>query len=242
MLPDALARIERDLPDDARLLDVGGWAAPLERADWVIDLLPYDTRGLYGHTDPARERFTSETWVQRDICDREPWPFEDDSFDFVVCAQTLEDIRDPVFVCSEMARVARAGYIECPSWRTELTPGVNGEWTGFSHHRWLVRCDQARGAVEFVFKFHTVHVDPYRFPKQPVPETQRDTWLWWEGSFAARERIIMEPPELDAELRAFVAEHASPSPSPSPSPPSPPSRRRWPHWRRTSRNEPPGTQ
>jgi hypothetical protein len=41
MRADALARIERELPDEARLLDVGGWAAPLERADWVIDLLPY---------------------------------------------------------------------------------------------------------------------------------------------------------------------------------------------------------
>jgi hypothetical protein len=231
MRADALARIERELPDEARVLDVGGWAAPLERADWVIDLLPHETRGLYGHTDPARERFRAETWVQRDICDREPWPFADDSFDFVACAQTLEDVRDPVFVCSEMARVARAGYLECPSWRAELTAGVNGAWTGYSHHRWLVRCDQERSAVEFVFKFGIVHVDPYRLPRVPLPESELQTWLWWEGSFAAGERIITEPTALDAEMRAFVAQHAPP-----------PSRRRWPHRRRTSRTEPPGTQ
>jgi len=210
MFGEHLRRIERDLPPDARVLDVGGWAAPMERADWVIDLMPHETRGLYGRSDPVRERFSAATWVQRDICDREPWPFGDDSFDFVVCAQTLEDIRDPIFVCSEMARIGRAGYIEAPSWRAELTYGVNGAWTGYSHHRWLVACDEQRAEVEFLFKFHTVHVDPYRLAPHELDESERITWLWWERSFAARERIVMEPAELDRELRGFVAGHASP--------------------------------
>jgi hypothetical protein len=197
----------RRLPDDAKLLDVGGWAAPLERADWVIDLLPYETRGRYVPSEPARERFSAETWIQRDVCDREPWPFADDSFDFVVCAQTLEDVRDPVFVCAEMARVARAGYLETPSWRAELIAGVNGPWTGYSHHHWLVRCDADRSAVEFLFKFHVVNSDPYRLPFHRLAEAEANEWLWWEDSFSARERIVTEPAELDAELRAFVAQH-----------------------------------
>ena len=95
----------RRLPDEAVVLDVGGWAAPLERADWVIDLMPYETRGLYRRAEPQPERFTADTWVVRDICAREPWPFADDQFDFVVCAQTLEDIRDPVWVCEESGDV-----------------------------------------------------------------------------------------------------------------------------------------
>jgi hypothetical protein len=216
MLAEHVARVERELAPDARVLDVGGWAAPLERADWVIDLLPHETRGLYGHSDPARERFSADTWIQRDICDREPWPFADDSFDFVVCAHTLEDLRDPVFVCAEIARVGKAGYVECPSWRAELGYGINGPWTGYSHHRWLVRCDQQRAEVEFFFKFHLVHADPYHLPPHRGPEAERMTWLWWEGSFAAHERIVTEPAALDAELRAFVAAHA---PAPR--------RRRW---------------
>jgi hypothetical protein len=202
------AELLRRLPADAKLLDVGGWAAPLERADWVLDLLPYETRGLYGTSDPARERFSAQTWVQRDICDREPWPFADDSFDFVVCAQTLEDVRDPVFVCSEMARVARAGYLETPSWRAELMAGVNGAWTGYSHHRWLVRCDEARSDVEFLFKFAIVHADPFRLPFGRLEEAEANAWLWWEDTFTARERIVTEPAELSAELEAFVAANA----------------------------------
>lgn len=203
------------LSDDALLLDIGAWAAPLERADWVLDVLPHETRGLYGHSDPARERFSAETWVVRDICDRVPWPFADDQFDFVVCAQTLEDVRDPVFVCSEMARVARAGYLECPSWRAELMYGVNGPWTGYSHHRWLVDCDEERGHAEFLFKYHTVHSDPYRMPAHALSEAEANTWLWWEDSFTAVERIVMEPTALDAELRGFVERHAPATAAPA---------------------------
>ena len=45
----------------------------------------------------------------------EPLPFPDGSFDFIYCRHTLEDIYDPMWVCREMGRVGRAGYIETPS-------------------------------------------------------------------------------------------------------------------------------
>jgi hypothetical protein len=32
----------------------------------------------------------------------------------VICSHTLEDIRDPLWVCSEMIRIGKAGYIELP--------------------------------------------------------------------------------------------------------------------------------
>ena len=38
--------LERIGPGDV-VLDVGSWADPFERADWVIDMFPYETRGLY---------------------------------------------------------------------------------------------------------------------------------------------------------------------------------------------------
>ena len=40
MLEASVRRIEAMLPADAVVLDVGGWASPLERADWVVDLGP----------------------------------------------------------------------------------------------------------------------------------------------------------------------------------------------------------
>jgi len=211
MLAAHVAELGRRVPADASVLDVGGWAVPLERADWVIDLMPHETRGAWGASDPARERFTAATWVQRDICDHEPWPFADDQFDFAVCAHTLEDIRDPVWVCSELNRVAKAGYVEFPSRLAEQSWSIEHRtYSGWNHHRWLCEADRAAGSVRFTFKYDLVHLPEYRFPRwffDGLTDEQKVDWLWWDGSFAFEERIHMDPGELQAELAAFAAAH-----------------------------------
>lgn len=204
------ARIERELAADALVLDVGGWADPFPRADWVLDLMPYETRGLYGAAiDPARERFTAETWVVRDVCDRDSWPFEDDRFDFAICSQTLEDLRDPVGVCRELQRVARAGYIEVPTRLAEQSAGVEGDWPGWSHHHWF--CDlTGDGGISFTFKHHVVHRPGNHLPRafgEALPVDQRVQGLFWEGSFPYEERILFDPVALEEELKATVRPH-----------------------------------
>jgi hypothetical protein len=219
MLDSSARRILERLADDDLVLDVGGWAHPFERADWVLDAQPYQTRGLYGY-DRARaapaERFSHETWLQRDVCAREPWPFEDDRFAFAVCSHTLEDLRDPVWVCGELARVARAGYVEVPARAEEQTvclehPGAR--WAGWSHHRWL--CDVHDGGISFVHKPHFLHVGPeYHLPPEVharlTPE-QRVQQLWWTGRFDARETLFADPADLREYLMEPVLAHAPPA-------------------------------
>jgi hypothetical protein len=204
-------RIEAMLGEDDLVLDVGGWASPWPRADWVIDLMPYETRGLYGHTELGPERFGAATWVQRDICEREPWPFADDEFAFAVCSHTLEDVRDPVFVCAELNRVARAGYIEVPSRLEEQSWGVAGPYVGWSHHRWLIAFDAGR--VELVAKPHVIHANPAFHFRDGTASTlsaaERVQTLFWDGGFSYGERIFLEPAELDAYLAAPVTRHAA---------------------------------
>jgi hypothetical protein len=218
MLTSSRDRILSQLRDDDLVLDVGGGAKPLARADWVIDLMAYDGRGLYGPPiDPAAERFDAATWVQRDICDRRPWPFDDRQFDFSVCSHTLEDVRDPLFVCGELIRVSRAGYVEVPSRLEEQSYGFQGPWAGWGHHRWLIEARD--GGLEFVFKHHVLHNResdrfPLRFYEQLSAE-QRVVCLWWEGAFPYRERIMLDAPSLDDYLASFVARH-DPRPRPRP--------------------------
>ena len=156
------------------------------------------------------ERFTRETWIQRDVCDREPFPFADDEIDFVICSHTLEDIRDPVWVCAEMARVARAGYIEVPSRLEEQTRGVGGgDFVGWTHHHWLIDVEPDPPSIEFVFKSHVIHgVPEYSFPLEfwkSLDAEERVSSLWWEGSFASGERVIFEDSlETVSYLREFV--------------------------------------
>jgi hypothetical protein len=210
VLESSRRAVEQRLGDHATLLDVGGWAKPLERADWVIDLMPYETRGLYGYdTEKASERFSPDTWVVHDICSHEPWPFEDGQFDFAVCSHTLEDIRDPIWVCAELQRVARAGYIEVPSRLEEQTWGVQGGFVGWTHHRWLI--DVSDGRIDFTLKVHGIHGRPrWYFPNSflaTLDEEARVQSLWWEGSFEASERILMSIEELDEYLTSFVNAH-----------------------------------
>ena len=210
MLEANRRRILEMLPDDAVVLDVGGWAVPFPRADWVIDLAPYESRGEWGYDgDPSAERFSAETYVQRDICDREPWPFADDQFDFVICSHTLEDVRDPIWVCSEIVRVGRAGYVEVPSRLIEQSRGVQGDWVGWGHHHWLIDIDQEAGDIRFVFK---PHVLPRRDADVAFPEGASDAlapeewvnWLWWEGAFGFREHVFYDAAEHHAYLREVI--------------------------------------
>jgi hypothetical protein len=209
VLPASLERLSRDLSDDDLLLDVGGWGKPLNRADWVIDVMPYETRGRLGSDGAGPERFSADTWTVRDICDREPWPFEDGQFDFVVCSHVLEDIRDPLFVCSELQRVAKAGYIEVPSRLEEQSWGVQGDWVGWGHHHWIIERDGDR--LDFLFKPHMLHAREEFFflPEfhQSLTEEQRVERLWWSGGFETNELFLFEHGELDAHLADFVSRH-----------------------------------
>src|SRR3954447_10797842 len=211
MFDESLRRISASLEDTARVLDVGGWARPLNRADWVLDLMPHESRGMLGHDGEGEERFGPDTWVTRDICAREPWPFEDGFFDFAVCSHTLEDVRDPVWVCAELQRVARAGYVEVPSRLEEQSWDVQGPWVGWGHHHWLIELEGDR--FDFLFKPHHIHSRPeFRFPGSfwdGLTEEQRVLRLWWEGGFSAREVLLFEPGALDADLSDFVAGHRS---------------------------------
>ncbi|MGI8864991.1 MAG: class I SAM-dependent methyltransferase [Solirubrobacteraceae bacterium] len=204
MLADGLARLLA-LPENARVLDVGGWAAPLNRADWVIDVMPYATRGALARNGvgPGPARFTADTWVQADICAHQRWPFEENFFDFAVCTFTLEDVRDPIRVCEEISRVAQAGYVEVPSVLDELTwrnPEISGgPWVGHAHHRWL--CTLEQSSLVFLPKFHSLHTRP-RLRVSPSQATQlsseeRVLAHFWEQQLPAREWVAIDDYPFD---------------------------------------------
>jgi hypothetical protein len=203
------------------VLDVGGWACPFNRADHVIDAEPYETRGYYKTVGlPAsqggdREHFTAATWHRRDICAKEPFPFPDKSIDFVICSHVLEDIRDPLWVCAEMIRVAKRGYVEVPSRLAETCRGWESDRiAGLSHHRWLVDVDEPAAAVRFTPKYHMIHAHP-RFNLPPrffrdLPEERKVSYLFWEGSFTFAEVSIHGLGNIAAELEGFATRHRPP--------------------------------
>jgi hypothetical protein len=201
-------RLSEKLPPKAKVLDVGGGAQPFPRADWVIDALAYEDRASLGRLDAGKERFGPDTWVQWDICDKRTWPFEDNSFDYAVCSHLLEDVRDPIWVCAELNRVAKAGYVETPSRVIEQSRGAEHPlYAGFYHHRWLVEQDQQ--GLTFRFKPHSLHsikeaiVAEVGVWRDIAPE-YRYMSLEWEEGFAFREALEFSEGRVNQELVDFA--------------------------------------
>ena len=178
-----------------------------------MDAEPYETRGYYkafgglASQGGEREHFTKETWIRRDICDRTPFPFKDKELDFVICSHTLEDVRDPLWVCSEIIRVGKRGYIEIPSREWETSRGCESpRIAGLSHHRWLV--DIEGDEVRFLMKYHMIH-SHWRFSLpssylRKLPEEKQVQWLFWNESFMYSETTIHGVENVSAELERFI--------------------------------------
>lgn len=111
MLEPKVSKVLDLLGPSALVLEIGGLGRPFNRADFVLNAEPYETRGYYGSSRPAQggaiPQFRQETWIRRDICDREPYPFADKQLGFVIRSHTLEDVRDPDRPPGEICRLLR---------------------------------------------------------------------------------------------------------------------------------------
>jgi len=207
-------RLLKFIPDDAKVIDVGGGAAPFPRADYVIDSVPFAERGS-GSNDNLHEqmgvvpRYSADRWIQADLCDHRPWPIADKAFDFATCSHLLEDVRDPIWICSELRRIAKAGYIEVPSRVVEQSKGVeNPCHAGFYHHRWLITKDSNR--LDFRHKPHALHsvsnaVIVRLGPRRRINPKYSIVTLDWVDDFAAVEVLEFEERSVIKELCDFAA-------------------------------------
>lgn len=177
-------------PED-RVLDIGGAEQVFPRANAVIDILPYEQRKP-GLLKEMPEQFTRSDWYIGDICTPQVWDhFKDKEFDFVVCSHVLEDIRDPIYVCSQMIRVGKAGYIECPSRFRECAKGdPQQSMSGWDHHRWIL--DVIDGTLVFTPKFNWAYQFDYlgNSRRHYIQDYHFNfTAVHWIGSFDYVERV-----------------------------------------------------
>jgi len=101
------SRTKVEIDDDAVVLDIGSGAWPNDAATIACD------RSL----DEDVHRTGRATTVDRPfvICDAATLPFRDGGVDFVIASHIAEHVDEPERFCAELARVAKAGYIETPS-------------------------------------------------------------------------------------------------------------------------------
>jgi hypothetical protein len=195
VLPQAAERILSTVADGEAVLQVGPPAGgAFGRSDWVLADGAYEPDG--------EARFTRRTWVSRDVCAREPWPFADGRFAFAVCT-TLAGLRDPIGVCAELSRVARAGYVEVPAIEAELAGG---------EARWL--CEVVDAELVFTHKPASLHGDPrVRVPARwsaRLEASDRVHGIFWDDRLPARERMA-DTEALATELADRLRRRFEPS-------------------------------
>ncbi len=87
------------------VLEIGSGHRPSYRADVLCDkYLEDEQRG-----GPIK---IDRPFV---IADCDALPFENKSFDYIICSQVLEHVDDPSKCCGELTRVGKKGYLESPS-------------------------------------------------------------------------------------------------------------------------------
>jgi hypothetical protein len=123
----------------------------------------------------------------------------------------LEDVRDPIWVCSELLRVSKAGYIEVPSRVCEQSLGVeNPRHAGYYHHRWLVTKND-EGGLDFRLKPHLLHglnaaIVTKLKPWRKINPAHRILWIEWQNHLSYREVLEFSEVKVQEELIAFARE------------------------------------
>jgi hypothetical protein len=119
-------------------------------------------------------------------------------FDFCICTQTLEDIRNPQLALKWMQDVAVRGYIDVPNKWMELRKGTEhrhqedwdglrlyGAYRGYMHHRWIFSIQD--GTLVLFPKLN--FLDQVRAIDDIIPPpdwTFRALSFWWEEKIPFR--------------------------------------------------------
>jgi len=100
------------IKDSDRVLEIGPGATPFHRSDEFLEL----------EFENEQDRFAQsghigilETEKPIHYYNGTVFPFEDQSYDYIVCAHVLEHVSDVSFFLSEITRVGKMGYIEFPT-------------------------------------------------------------------------------------------------------------------------------
>jgi len=138
--PAALARLLDELPQGARVVDVGSgqgtFLSRLSRHRPDLELVAFDVA-------PAGEA-QGYAWVVGDAC---RLPFQDGRFDLVLCRHVIEHIPDAMQMTHELARVLAKGgrlYLECPDVRNTMPWSPLNFWEDPTHLRPYTRTGLSR--------------------------------------------------------------------------------------------------
>jgi SAM-dependent methyltransferase len=101
----------KSIKESDKVLEIGPGDSPYHRSNVLLELAyasEEDRIKQFGHNKPLN----SDKKVV--YYDGNKFPFEDASFDYVICSHVLEHVENVDFFLSELFRVAKRGYLEYP--------------------------------------------------------------------------------------------------------------------------------
>jgi len=189
------------LNENSKVLDVGGGINSFKGSTHILDLVEPDK-----NLSNKLPNFKKENYLKHDILNI-PWPYEDKFFDFSICSQTLEDLRDPIIVCKELKRVSKAGCIYCPTRAQESNnkifnrSKIEKNLIGYYHHRWFVEIDE--DCLVFIHKNDIL----YNNPNLTINKVgQKNLNFFWSENFNFKEKLISKENSIE-DCLVFKTEH-----------------------------------
>jgi SAM-dependent methyltransferase len=132
-------------------LDIACGAKPFPNADVLCDL----------HAKPVPDRSMKNLVTGGKpfvLCSCYFLPFKDKAFDFVTSYYLMEHVDEPWSLFSELKRVSKHGYVQCPSWFNELLYGENVHyWTILKHENKLYIQPLGKARLRLGFIFHKLY-------------------------------------------------------------------------------------
>lgn len=108
-----------------KVLEIGGGNFPHPRSNTVVDKYIDSNYHRSGNV----QVYPHQKFVN---ADGGSLPFEDKSFDYIICCHVLEHVEDPIPFLKEQMRIAPMGYLE--------TPSIIGEYLmPKESHKWLIQ-------------------------------------------------------------------------------------------------------
>jgi len=130
-----------------RALDIGSGHNPVQKSGWreVGDVDHLEFTNMDGFHADADVKHSFEAL---------PWPFEDDTFDFVFARHSLEHVRrDKLLeVMREISRVSKDGafvHVRVPYWNSESFAGDPTHWNMFCETTFRHMCHGGLSQTDF---------------------------------------------------------------------------------------------
>jgi hypothetical protein len=168
-----------------RILSVGN-TQPLNIATHVV------------HTNKLEERLKNAKYKKLDDLS-DNWAYKK-PFDFVVCVDTLQEVRDPIAVIKQMSNVGRKGFIRVIDRSFESLKGAESDdYAGFANHRWFVESTPKK--LKFTFKHPYIHfISEYMPPMSGVKHLN----IWWDNDVQAFEKILHTDEEVRKDFLDYL--------------------------------------